>query len=64
MGGQINFVLGANIRTTPPTNGVQNGCNGNAVCLATGSRTRHFMIAYFKNAKAYKFQNMHIFLIN
>jgi len=52
--------LEANTRTTPTPSGAQNGCHGNAGCLATETLNLHFEIEYFKNAKAYKLQNRHI----
>jgi len=38
----INFILGADIRTTQ-TSGAQNGCHGNTSCLVTGIKILGFM---------------------
>jgi len=60
-GGPINFILAADITTTPPQkSGAQNCCHGNTGCLATGPRNLHFMIEYIKNAKAFELQNRQI----
>jgi len=56
--GPINFILGADIRTTP-TSMAQNGFHGNIGCLASGQRNLQFMIEYIKHRKAYKLQNRH-----
>jgi len=36
MGGHINFILGGSHVEDIPTSAAQNGCRGNAGCLATG----------------------------
>jgi len=36
MGGHINFILGGSHVEDTPTSAAQNGCYGNASCLATG----------------------------
>jgi len=59
-GGPINFILGADIRTTPPTSGAQNCFHGNTGCLTMGPRNLHFMIEYIINAKASKLQIRHM----
>jgi len=38
------------MRTTPPTSVAQNGCLGDAGCLAMGPRIQGFMITYFSIA--------------
>jgi len=43
-----SIYLEANMRKTP-TSGAQNGCHGNAGCLATETLNLQFMIEYFKN---------------
>jgi len=48
--GPFNFILGADIRTIPPTSGAQDGCHGNTGFLATGRLNLHFMIEYMINA--------------
>ena len=44
-----------------PTSGVQNGCHGNAGCLASWPRILQFMAAYFKKAEVYKLTNRHTY---
>jgi len=52
---------GADMRTTPPKCGAQNGSYGNAGWLATGPLNLHFMAAYFKNY-FYKLVVIHVYL--
>jgi len=44
----------------PRTSGAQTGCHSKAGFLATGPRSLYFMAVYFKNAKVYQLQNMHM----
>jgi len=60
LGVPMNFIVWGSHVVEPPTNGAQTGCHSNAGCLATGPRNLHFMAVYFKNAKVYKLQNMHM----
>jgi len=62
-GGPINFVIEADISTTPPpTRWAENSCYGSNDCLGTGRRNLHFLIEYFKNEKVYQLQNRQIYL--
>jgi len=49
LGGRIKLILGRQHEEDPPTSGAQNGCHGNAGCLATETLNLHFKIEYFKN---------------
>ena len=63
LGVPINFIVGGWQMDDPPTSGAQTVCHRNAGCLATGPRSLHFMAVYFTNAKVYKLQNMHVFIM-
>jgi len=65
LGVTINFIVWSRHvdDPPPPTSGAQTGWHCIAGCLATGPRSLHFMAVYFKNAKVYKLQNMHVFMM-